>query len=95
MSRYCTNYGTKLDRDPEFCSECGTNLSTENGIKISNFIGENDNIKVLDEKGPFQVIEYERDLSVTPSEAIYKYFSSKMNVRPRQLKFRDLPKSDK
>ena len=57
----------------------------DSSVKISNFVGENDNIKVLDEKGPFQVIEYERDLSVTPGEAMIRYFSSKMNVRPRQL----------
>lgn len=54
-------------------------------IRIKNFVNENDNIKVLDEKGPFKVIEYEKDLSVTPDEAIMKYFSSQMNIRPRQL----------
>ena len=54
-------------------------------IKIRNFIGENENIIVLDEKGPFKVIEFEKDLSVLPSEAVVKYFSSKMNIRPRQL----------
>ena len=60
--------------------------SSGNGrIKISNFIGENDNIKVVDKKGPFTVIEYEKDLSLTPREAMIMYFSSKMNVRPRQL----------
>ena len=57
----------------------------EGHIEIRNFVGENDNIIVLDEKGPFKVIEYEKYLSVTPEEAISKYFSSKMNVRPRQL----------
>lgn len=88
MSKYCPNCGATLDDDSEFCSECGNNLNTNNrrnGVKISNFIGENDNIIVLDEQGPFKVIEYERDLSVTPDEAVYMYFSSKMNVRPRQL----------
>ena len=30
-------------------------------------------------------LEYEKDLSVAPEEAVEKYFSSKMNVRPRQL----------
>lgn len=54
-------------------------------VKISNFIGENENIKVVDKKGPFTVIEYEKDLSLTPREAMIMYFSSKMNVRPRQL----------
>ena len=92
MAKFCPNCGIGVDEDSEFCTECGTNLktavkpkSTDGRIKISNFIGENDNIKVLDEQGPFKIIEYEKDLSVTPQEAIYKYFSSKMNVRPRQL----------
>ncbi|WP_297979857.1 AIM24 family protein [uncultured Methanobrevibacter sp.] len=60
-------------------------FSRDSNIKISNFIGENDNIKVVDEKGPFTVIEYEKDLSVTPADAMMMYFSSKMNIRPRQL----------
>ncbi len=57
----------------------------EGHIEIKNFVGENDNIIVLEEKGPFKVIEYEKDLSVGPEEAVEKYYSSKMNVRPRQL----------
>ena len=58
---------------------------TTGQTRIRNFVGENDNIKVIDEKGPFQVIEYEKDLSVDPNEAPLKYFASKMNIRPRQL----------
>ena len=88
MTNFCTNCGAKLDGDYEFCTECGSNLNSpakSNGVIIRNFVGENDNIKVLDEKGPFKVIEYEKDLSVSPSEVMYKYFASKMNVRPRQL----------
>ena len=57
----------------------------EGHIEIKNFVGDNDNIIVLEEKGPFKVIEYEKDLSVGPEEAEEKYYSSKMNVRPRQL----------
>ena len=83
MVQYCTNCGAKVENGSEFCIECGNRLKS--GIKIRNFVGENDNILVLDEKGPFKVIEYEKDLSVTPAEAISKYFSSQMNVRPRQL----------
>ena len=94
MVKYCSNCGTQLEDNSEFCTNCGTKLNNSNlpvaekkegKIKISNFIGDNDNIKVLDEQGPFKVIEFERDLSVFPSEAVIKYFSSKMNVRPRQL----------
>ena len=84
MVKYCSNCGAELDDDSDFCSECGNKLGVS-GVKIRNFIDENDNIKILDEKGPFKTIEYEKDLSVTPNEAMIKYFSSKMNVRPRQL----------
>ena len=88
MAKFCTNCGAKLEGDFEFCTECGSNLNAPvkpNGVIIRNFVGENDNIKVIDEKGPFKVIEYEKDLSVSPGEVMYKYFASKMNVRPRQL----------
>ena len=39
--------------------------------KISNFT-DNDNIKVLNEMGAFKVIEYVKDLSVTPSNCTSK-----------------------
>lgn len=51
---------------------------------IKNFL-DNDDIAVIDQKGPFQVIEYRRDLSITPDKAIVEYFSYKMNVRRRQV----------
>ncbi len=51
---------------------------------IRNFT-DNDDVKVLSERGPFQVIEYQRDLSVAPSYAIKAYYSAQMNVRKRQL----------
>ena len=53
----------------------------EGHIEVKNFVGENDNIIVLDEKGPFKVIEYEKNLSVAPKEATEKYYSSKMYKR--------------
>lgn len=52
--------------------------------KISNFTNNND-IRTIGELGPFKVIEYLRDLSVTPSTAEISYFSNLMNVRKRQL----------
>lgn len=52
--------------------------------QIKNFT-ENDDIKVLEEKGPFQVIEYQRDLSVMPHEAMLAYYCNEMNVRKRQV----------
>lgn len=51
---------------------------------ISNFT-ENDDVQVLDALGAFQVIEWKRDLSVTPESAATAYFSSEMNVRRRQV----------
>lgn len=52
--------------------------------KIDNFTN-NDDVRILDEKGAFKVAEYMRDLSVNPVTAINAYFCNKMNVRKRQL----------
>ena len=51
---------------------------------ISNFTN-NDDINVLDSMGPFTVIEYARDLSVAPTNAMAAYFCNAMNVRKRQV----------
>lgn len=60
--------------------------------QIKNFI-DNDDIKVLEELGPFKVIEYQRDLSVMPGNAQTAYYCSEMNVRKRQVVC-DLSKSN-
>ena len=52
--------------------------------RISNFT-DNDDVRVIAQEGAFQVIEYQRDLSVTPSSAITAYYSAQMNGRKRQL----------
>ena len=52
--------------------------------KINNFL-ENDDVKVLDKLGAFSVVEYQRDLSVTPETAMMAYYSAQMNVKKRQL----------
>lgn len=52
--------------------------------KISNF-KDNDDIKTLDSLGAFSVIEYQRDLSVMPNDAMNAYFCNAMNVRKRQV----------
>lgn len=52
--------------------------------QIKNLL-ENDDIRVLTELGPFTVIEYLRDLSVSPTNAATAYFASEMNVRRRQV----------
>ena len=51
---------------------------------INNF-QNNDDVKVLDTQGPFSVIEYKKDLSVSPSTAMLSYYCNEMNVRKRQL----------
>ena len=51
---------------------------------IKNFTS-NDDVKVLSELGGFQVIEYQRDLSVMPGDAMTAYYSAQMNVKKRQL----------
>ena len=52
--------------------------------KVKNFL-DNDDIKILDSLGAFKIIEYQRDLSVTPLTASTAYYSSKMNLKQRQL----------
>ena len=53
-------------------------------IKQNNLLN-NPNIKVIDEKGPFKVLEHQKDLSVNPAFATIEYFAAKMNVRRRQI----------
>lgn len=52
--------------------------------KLENFY-DNKNMKAISKKGNFTVFEHERDLSVSPSNAVTAYFSSEMNVRRRQV----------
>ena len=52
--------------------------------QISNFT-DNDDVRIIAEMGAFQVVEYQRDLSVTPGSAATSFYSSQMNVRKRQL----------
>lgn len=52
--------------------------------KVTNFL-DNDDVKILDKKGAFSIVEYQRDLSVTPDTAIIAYYSAQMNVKRRQL----------
>ena len=61
-------------------------------FKINNFTN-NDDVTIIAEKGPFQVIQYKRDLSVSPSTAVTAYFCDKMNIRKRQV-ICDLSKSN-
>ncbi len=51
---------------------------------IKNF-KDNDDVKTISQLGAFSVIEYQRDLSVYPSNAQIAYYSNQMNVRKRQV----------
>lgn len=52
--------------------------------KINN-LTNNANIKVLDTKGAFTIIEHQRDLSVAPEYAAAAYYCNEMNVHKRQV----------
>jgi len=52
--------------------------------QIKNFF-DNDDVKIIDSKGGFSVVEYQRDLSVMPSNAALAYYCNAMNVRKRQV----------
>ncbi len=51
---------------------------------LNNFT-DNDDVRILDQKGAFTVVEYLRDLSVTPQSAQIAYYCNEMNVRKRQV----------
>ena len=51
---------------------------------VKNFF-DNEDVKVINEMGPFKVVEYQRDLSVMPSSAALAYYCNEMNVRKRQV----------
>ncbi len=53
-------------------------------FQINNFLNNN-NMKVIEQMGPFRVFEHEKDLSVNPANAVTAYFASEMNVRKRQV----------
>ena len=52
--------------------------------KVKNFTDNND-IQILKQMGPFTVIEYVRDLSVTPMTAQTSYFSNLKKIKKRQV----------
>lgn len=52
--------------------------------QIKNFF-DNDDVRIIDSMGAFSVIEYQRDLSVMPFNAMEAYFASQMNCRKKQV----------
>ena len=53
-------------------------------FQIKNFTDNND-VRALETRGAFTVVEYLRDLSVSPSSAQTAYYCNEMNVRKRQV----------
>lgn len=53
-------------------------------VKCNNLLN-NPNLKHLEEKGSFVVLEYQRDLSVAPHNAVTSYYMSEMGMRKRQV----------
>lgn len=51
---------------------------------IYNF-DDNDDAKVIAQLGRFSILQWDRDLSVMPWDAVGAYFASQMDVRRRQL----------
>lgn len=51
----------------------------------ANFGEGSDVRKIVPGKGCYSVLEYERDISTDPSAALTAYFSSKMNIKKRQV----------
>ena len=54
-------------------------------VRIKNFIYDNDNIKILEQKGVFTVFQHNMDMSVTPNSASTSYFMSKTNCTLKQV----------
>lgn len=53
-------------------------------LQVNN-LKNNENIKKIAEAGCFEVYEYQKDLSVNPSQAAAAYFMHEMNFRKRQV----------
>ncbi len=52
--------------------------------EIYNYF-DNDDVSIIGKQGQFQIIQWDRDLSVSPMSAQTAWFASKMDVRRRQL----------
>ena len=53
-------------------------------FKIKNFM-DNDDVRKVDSLGAFSILEYQKDLSVSPENAMNAYYCAEMNIRRRQI----------
>lgn len=51
----------------------------------TNYFAKTDSRSIVDQKGPFTVMEYTKDLSVSPHTAPGAYFAAAMGVRKKQV----------
>lgn len=51
---------------------------------VKNF-WDNDDVKIVESLGAYTVVEYQRDLSVMPENALQAFYCDQMNVRKRQV----------
>ncbi|MBO5573520.1 MAG: AIM24 family protein [Clostridium sp.] len=51
----------------------------------TNMLQPSEARKIIDQRGMYSLVEYEKDLSVRPESAVTAYFASQMNVRKRQV----------
>ncbi len=51
---------------------------------VKNFV-DKDNVLIVDQKGPFIILEYKEDRSVSPENVVAAYYAARMNVRQRQV----------
>ncbi len=56
-------------------------------FEIKNYY-DNDDVKIIAQLGAFNVLEYQRDLSVSPENAQNAFFAQQMNVKRLQLSCR-------
>ena len=86
---FCPNCGFQVNGGA-FCPKCGTPVNAPvapqptRSITIQN-MDNNENIKVIDQKGCFRIYEYQKDLSINPNSAVTAYFMNEMNYRKRQV----------
>lgn len=52
--------------------------------QIAN-LTNNPNVKIVQQMGPFTVIEHQKDLSIQPGSAMVAYYCAEMNVKKRQV----------
>ena len=54
-------------------------------IQIKNFIDDNDNISIVEQKGIFTIFQHDYDLSVIPQTAQVKYFMAQCGCTTKQV----------